>query len=169
MFHIYNPWKHRKTVGFLVFSGGIKWEHWVNFYFWVSIFEQNLSEFLSHCRLFWCQFILFFFFVIPLANSDISGAVHFHRFFLCHSKITYWYIGLIKPHLSFFFSFLPRYKRTWGYLIYFLCAAEVLTHFSPISHFYTPWKRRVEMGSWGFVFTCISFCVDPFLRMTLHN
>ena len=28
MFPFYNPWKHQKTKGFLVFSGGIKWEHW---------------------------------------------------------------------------------------------------------------------------------------------
>ena len=28
MFPFYTPWKHQKTFGFLVFSGGIKWEHW---------------------------------------------------------------------------------------------------------------------------------------------
>ena len=28
MFPFYNPWKHQKTKDFLVFSGGIKWEHW---------------------------------------------------------------------------------------------------------------------------------------------
>ena len=28
MFPFYAPWEHRKTKGFLVFSGGIKWEHW---------------------------------------------------------------------------------------------------------------------------------------------
>ena len=28
MFPFYTPWKHQKTKGFLVFSGGIKWEHW---------------------------------------------------------------------------------------------------------------------------------------------
>ena len=28
MFSFYTPWKHQKTSGFLVFSGGIKWEHW---------------------------------------------------------------------------------------------------------------------------------------------
>ena len=28
MFPFYTPWKHRKTFGFLVFSGGIKCEHW---------------------------------------------------------------------------------------------------------------------------------------------
>ena len=29
MFLFYTPWKHQKTKGFLVFSGGIKWEHWL--------------------------------------------------------------------------------------------------------------------------------------------
>ena len=28
MFPLYTPWKHQKTVSFLVFSGGKKWEHW---------------------------------------------------------------------------------------------------------------------------------------------
>ena len=28
MFSFYTPWKHQKTFGFLVISGGIKWEHW---------------------------------------------------------------------------------------------------------------------------------------------
>ena len=28
MFPFYTPWKHQKTFGFLVFSWGIKWEHW---------------------------------------------------------------------------------------------------------------------------------------------
>ena len=28
MFAFYTPWKHQKICGFLVFSGGIKWEHW---------------------------------------------------------------------------------------------------------------------------------------------
>ena len=28
MFPFYTPWEHQKTKGFLVFSGGIKWEHW---------------------------------------------------------------------------------------------------------------------------------------------
>ena len=25
MFPFYTPWKHQETIGFLVFSGGIKW------------------------------------------------------------------------------------------------------------------------------------------------
>ena len=28
MFPSYNPWEHQKAFGFLVFSGGMKWEHW---------------------------------------------------------------------------------------------------------------------------------------------
>ena len=28
VFPFYNPRKHQETKGFLVFSGGIKWEHW---------------------------------------------------------------------------------------------------------------------------------------------
>ena len=28
MLPFYTPRKHQKTKGFLVFSGGIKWEHW---------------------------------------------------------------------------------------------------------------------------------------------
>ena len=28
MFPIYTPWKYQKTKSFLVFSGGINWEHW---------------------------------------------------------------------------------------------------------------------------------------------
>ena len=28
MFPFYTLWKHQKTFSFLVFSGGIKWEHW---------------------------------------------------------------------------------------------------------------------------------------------
>ena len=28
MFPFYTSWKHQKTIGFLVFSGDIKWEHW---------------------------------------------------------------------------------------------------------------------------------------------
>ena len=28
MFPFYTPLKNQKTKGFLVFSGGIKWEHW---------------------------------------------------------------------------------------------------------------------------------------------
>ena len=30
MLPFYTPWKHQKTKLFLVFSGGIKWEHWQN-------------------------------------------------------------------------------------------------------------------------------------------
>ena len=29
MFHFYNPWKHQKTNGFLMFSGSIEVEHWL--------------------------------------------------------------------------------------------------------------------------------------------
>ena len=29
MFPFYIPWKHQKTKGFLLFSGGIKWKHWL--------------------------------------------------------------------------------------------------------------------------------------------
>ena len=32
MFSFYTPWKHQKTLGFLVFSGGIKWEHFAKNY-----------------------------------------------------------------------------------------------------------------------------------------
>ena len=28
MFQFCTPWKHQETFGFLVFAGGIKWEHW---------------------------------------------------------------------------------------------------------------------------------------------
>ena len=28
VFPFYTPWKHQKTKGFLVFSGGMKWEPW---------------------------------------------------------------------------------------------------------------------------------------------
>ena len=28
MLLFYAPWKYQKTKGLLVFSGGIKWEHW---------------------------------------------------------------------------------------------------------------------------------------------
>ena len=28
MFPFYTPWKHQKILSFLVFSGGIKWDHW---------------------------------------------------------------------------------------------------------------------------------------------
>ena len=28
IFQFYTPWKHQETLHFLVFSGGIKWEHW---------------------------------------------------------------------------------------------------------------------------------------------
>ena len=28
MFPFYTHWKHQKILGFLVFSGGIKWKHW---------------------------------------------------------------------------------------------------------------------------------------------
>ena len=37
MFPFYSPWKHTKTNGCLVFSGGIKWEHWSIY----SIFYLN--------------------------------------------------------------------------------------------------------------------------------
>ena len=41
MFPFYTPWKHQKTFDFLVFSGGIRWEHW-----------PNIGEALKHwsCR-----------------------------------------------------------------------------------------------------------------------
>ena len=29
MFYFYTPWKHQKTGGFLMFSGGIEVEHWL--------------------------------------------------------------------------------------------------------------------------------------------
>ena len=29
VFHLYNPWKHQKTYGFLMFSGRIEVEHWL--------------------------------------------------------------------------------------------------------------------------------------------
>ena len=28
MFHLYTPWKHQKTFGFLTFSGGVGMEYW---------------------------------------------------------------------------------------------------------------------------------------------
>ena len=28
MFPLYTPWEHQKTFGFVVFSGGTKWDHW---------------------------------------------------------------------------------------------------------------------------------------------
>ena len=28
MFLFHNPWKHQNIKGFLVFSGGMKWEYW---------------------------------------------------------------------------------------------------------------------------------------------
>ena len=28
MFVFYTPWKHQKSLGFLVFSENISWEHW---------------------------------------------------------------------------------------------------------------------------------------------
>ena len=28
MFYFYIPWKRQKTIGFLMFSGGIEMEHW---------------------------------------------------------------------------------------------------------------------------------------------
>ena len=29
MFHFYTPWKHQKTVGLLIFAGGIEVKHWL--------------------------------------------------------------------------------------------------------------------------------------------
>ena len=29
MFHLYTRWKHQKTFGLLMFSGGIEVEHWL--------------------------------------------------------------------------------------------------------------------------------------------
>ena len=65
------------------------------------------------------------------------------------------------------FSLLPMYseisesiicKIMFTYLlkiIWFLKTSQeldlaifVLTHFSPVSHFYTPWKRGIEMWHW---------------------
>ena len=31
----HTPWKHQKTFGVLVFSGGMKWEHWPEMDFWL--------------------------------------------------------------------------------------------------------------------------------------
>ena len=28
MFPFYTPWKHHQIKGFLIFSGGMKWDHW---------------------------------------------------------------------------------------------------------------------------------------------
>ena len=39
MFPFYTPWKYQKTFGFLVFSGGIKWEHWPE----MGSFDQIVS------------------------------------------------------------------------------------------------------------------------------
>ena len=57
MFPFYTPWKHQKTKGFLVFSGGTKWEHWPNWVkqpsnlhstlFMISFFSCCLDS--SHC------------------------------------------------------------------------------------------------------------------------
>ena len=44
MFPFYTPWKHHKSKGFLIFWGGIKWEHWPEMVYWSScyVFEYLL-------------------------------------------------------------------------------------------------------------------------------
>ena len=46
MFHFYTPWKHQKTSGFLMFSGGIEVEQWLKmgYLIWfLSIFSALTS------------------------------------------------------------------------------------------------------------------------------
>ena len=39
IFHLYSPWKHQKTTGFLMFQRGIEVEHW----FFTEAFHCNLG------------------------------------------------------------------------------------------------------------------------------
>ena len=44
MFPVHTPWKYRKIFGFLVFSGGINWEHWPEM---TKLFSKTLEAFVQ--------------------------------------------------------------------------------------------------------------------------
>ena len=43
MFLFYTPWKHEKTFSFLVFSEGVKWEHWPQMG-WTDLYPLKTPE-----------------------------------------------------------------------------------------------------------------------------
>ena len=42
MVPFYTPWKHQKTKSFLVFLGGLKWEHWPEMDYLISTLITRL-------------------------------------------------------------------------------------------------------------------------------
>ena len=96
--------------------------------------------------------------------------------FWWYSEITYWYVGWIKPHLTFFVFLFTTIKTNLRLLnIFYLRSRNFRPFF--LSHQKSSenllrgikMEQLAKMDYWGFVFTCISFCVVPFLGMTLGN
>ena len=48
MFPFYTPWKHQTTKGSLVFSGGIKWEHWPK---WIKKIHVLVPSHAAHLKI----------------------------------------------------------------------------------------------------------------------
>ena len=44
MIPFYTPWKHLKTIGFLVFSVGIKWNHWPEIYYFKHLLNKYCTK-----------------------------------------------------------------------------------------------------------------------------
>ena len=92
MFPFYSPWKHQKTFGFLLFSGGIKWEHWPSW-------ERSLSYCIT------CSFLV--------KSTEATRLKHRTEINLWVWKIScdYFYQSLLQLHvmLNYFLINLTIY------------------------------------------------------------
>ena len=53
IFPFYTPWKHQKTKGYLMFSGGIKWEVWPEMGLYMKIiFISNFEHIIDYWDVF---------------------------------------------------------------------------------------------------------------------
>ena len=65
---------------------------------------------------------------------------------ISRAKKLVWWPPVFKPNF-YIFSYTKQLRKIWRYFIdKFLLYHTSLTHFSPVSHFYTPWKRQKTFG-----------------------
>ena len=125
LFYFYTPWKHQKTGGFLMFSGGIEVEHWL------KIGLVNLSELAK--------------FYLPWNHQEtkdfpvISGGAEVHRFAKFRDRPLY------VLDIWYFFQ-----KFDWYLTLFFMNSASSCFVLSRIWISYCIFKTvRFSDDSWG--------------------
>ena len=94
MFPFYTPWNHQKTKGLLVFSDGIKWEHWAEK-------DQLKSLYITHS----CQ---------PTLRKEEKLGPNF-CLKMCYEGFS---MTLTRFKLLFSFHTTWKHKKTSGFLIF---------------------------------------------------